>query len=72
MNCRHFAVHTDHGNIVVKKNDKGMPYIDLAGVDGEVALNFVQTVWGNMEGFTRREVEVCERRSILSQSGQGP
>jgi hypothetical protein len=57
MNRGHFVVHTDHGNIVVKKNEKGMPYIDLAGVDGEVALDFVQTVRGNMEGFTRREVE---------------
>ena len=44
MNRGHFVIHTDHGNIVVKKNEKGMPYIDLTGVDGEVALNFVQTV----------------------------
>jgi hypothetical protein len=57
MNRGHFVVHTDHGNIVVQKNEKGMPYINLAGVDGEVALDFVQTVRGNMEGFTRREVE---------------
>ncbi len=40
----HFVIHTDQGNIVVKKNKKGMPYIDLNGVDGEVALDFVQTV----------------------------
>ena len=44
MNRGHFVVHTDHGNIVVKKNDKGMPYINLAGVDGEIALDCVQTV----------------------------
>ncbi len=43
MNSGHFVV-LDHCIIVVKKNEKGMPYIDLAGVDGEVALDFVQTV----------------------------
>ena len=57
MNRGHFVIHTDYGNIVVKKNEKGMPYINLTGVDGEVALDFVQTVRGNMEGFTRREVK---------------
>ena len=57
MNSGHFVVHTDHCNIVVKKNEKGMPYIDLAGVDEEVALDFVKTVQGNMEGFTCCEVE---------------
>jgi hypothetical protein len=57
MNAGHFVIHTDQGNIVVHKNEKGMPYIDLKGVDGEVALDFVQTVQGNMEGFTRREID---------------
>ena len=50
MNRGHFVVHTDHGNIVVKKNYKGMPYIHLVGVDGEVALDFVHTVRGNPYG----------------------
>ena len=57
MNAGHFVIHTDHGNIKVHKNEKGMPFIDIDGVDGEVALDFVQTVRGNMEGFTQREVE---------------
>ena len=57
MNAGHFIVHTNQGNIVVQKNKKGMPYIDLKGVEGEVALDFVQTVQGNMEGFTWREVK---------------
>jgi len=57
MNAGHFVIHTDQGNIKVQKNSKGMPYIDLDSVEGEVALDFVQTVRGNMEGFTRREVE---------------
>ena len=34
-----------------------MPYIDLKGVEGEVALDFIQTIRGNYEGFTSREVE---------------
>jgi hypothetical protein len=24
-----FVIHTDNGNIVIKNNDTGMPYIDL-------------------------------------------
>ena len=44
MHAGHFIIHTDQGNIVVKKNEKGMPYIDLNEVDGEVALDFVQMV----------------------------
>jgi hypothetical protein len=57
MNAGHFVIHTDQGNIVVRKNPKGMPYIDLKSVEGEVALDFVQTIRGNYDGFTRREVE---------------
>ena len=57
MNAGHFVIHTDQGNIVVRKNSKGMPFIDLDGVDGEMALDFVQTIRGNYDGFTRREVE---------------
>ncbi len=53
----HFVIHMDQGNIPVHKNSKGMPYIDLDGVDGEMALDFVQMVRGNMDGFSRREVE---------------
>ena len=34
-----------------------MPYIDLKRVDREIALDFVRTVRGNMEGFTSREIE---------------
>ncbi len=70
MNAGHFVIHTNQGNIVVKKNKKGMPYIDLDGVDGEVALDFVQTVWGNMEGFTWREVkEACAAREVQAMVG---
>ncbi len=30
-----FVVHTDGGNIVVKNNDKGMPYLDLRELEAE-------------------------------------
>jgi hypothetical protein len=57
MNAGHFVIHTDQGNIKVQKNSKGMPFIDLDSVEGEVALEFIQTVRGNMDGFTRREID---------------
>jgi hypothetical protein len=34
-----------------------MPYLDGRDVEAEVALSFIQTVRGNMEGYTQREVE---------------
>jgi hypothetical protein len=50
-------IHTNNGNIVVKNNSKGMPYPYLREREAEVALSFVQTMQGNMEGFTKREVQ---------------
>jgi hypothetical protein len=52
-----FVLKTDQGDIIVKNNGKGMPYLNLQELEAEVALSFVQTVRGNMEGYTRREVE---------------
>jgi hypothetical protein len=59
-----FIIHTDQNNIIVKYNRKGMPYLDLSKLEAKVALSFVQTailfvqtVRGNMEGYTQREVE---------------
>jgi hypothetical protein len=52
-----FVIHTDQGNIIVKNNSKGMPYLDVRDVEAEVALSFIQTVRGNMEGYMQREVE---------------
>ena len=62
---------------MLKNNGKGMPYLDLREFEAEavrsfapeVALSFVQTVRGNMEGFTRREVKeaqkACEAQAML-------
>jgi hypothetical protein len=52
-----FVLKTDQGDIIVKNNNKGMPYLDLRELEAEVALSFIQTVRGNMEGYTKREVE---------------
>ncbi len=73
-----FVIHTKQGNIIVKNNSKGMPYLDIRDMEAEVALmfiqtmigaveaamvapantvSFIQTVRGNMEGYTQRKVE---------------
>jgi hypothetical protein len=55
-----FIIHTNNGNIVVKNNSKGMPYLYLRELEAEAALSFVQTMQGNMEGFTKHKVqEAC-------------
>jgi hypothetical protein len=52
-----FVWHTDQGDIVIKNNSKGMPYLDIQELEAKVALSFVQTVQGNMEGYMRHEVK---------------
>ncbi len=59
-----FIIHTDRGKIIIKSNSKGMPYLDLYELEAKVVLSFmqtamlfVQTVRGNMEGYTEWEVE---------------
>jgi hypothetical protein len=56
--------HINQGNIIAKNNSKGMPYLDLCRLEAKVALSyvqmamlFIQTVRGNMEGYTQHEVE---------------
>ena len=52
-----FIIHTKNGNIVVKNNSKGMPYLYLREREAEAALSFVKPMLGNMEGFTKRKVQ---------------
>jgi hypothetical protein len=60
-----FVCRTKDSNVVLKNNGKGMPYLDLREFKAKAvlsfapkaALSFVQTVRGNMEGFTKGEVE---------------
>ena len=64
-----FICRTKDGNVVLKNNGKGMPYLKLREFEAEVVLSFapeavlsfVQTVQGNMEGFTNREVEEARK-----------
>ncbi len=64
-----FICRTKDGDVVLKNNGKGMPYLDLREFKAkavlsfapEAALYFVQTVQGNMEGFTKREVEEARK-----------
>ncbi len=41
-----FIIHTDQGNIIVKNNSKGMPYLDIRDMEAEVVLSFIQTTIG--------------------------
>jgi hypothetical protein len=60
---------TKDGDVVLKNNGKGMPYLDPREFEAkavlsfapEAALSFVQTVQGNMEGFTKCEVEEARK-----------
>ena len=56
----HFICCTKDCNTVLKSTGKGLPYLDLREFEADAvlsfmpkaALSFVQTVQGNMEGFT--------------------
>jgi hypothetical protein len=64
--------HTDQGDIVIKNNSKGMLYLDIQELEAIVPLSFIQTVRGNMEGYTRCEVKeahtVQEAQAMLGHS----
>ncbi len=49
------------GNIVMRNNSLGMPYLNIRELDGEIALclqqDTIKTIHKNMEGFTKREVD---------------
>jgi hypothetical protein len=57
MNTGKFVLHTHDGDIVVQNNTRGMPYLDIRELEGEVTLCLLQgtikTVQANMEGFTK-------------------
>jgi hypothetical protein len=60
-NARHFIIYMNDGNIVVRSNFHGMPFLNLKELEGEVALCLIEDtidmVWKNMEDFTKRKVE---------------
>ncbi len=57
MNPGHFVIHSDQGDIIVRNNGVGMPYLDVRELKAEVTLCFVQTVRGIMEGYTACKIE---------------
>ena len=66
-----FVVHTDRGEIrFVRCPDSGFPYVDLDDHTVDVAAMLVQSVRGNYEGFTRREIEKAKAaRELQGQIG---
>ena len=70
-----FICHTKDDDVVLKNNGKGMPYFDLREFEAKAvlsfapgaALSFAQMVQGNMEGFTKCEVEE-ERKAREAQA----
>ncbi|KAL7465887.1 hypothetical protein ACHAXS_006188, partial [Conticribra weissflogii] len=65
-----FVVHTLKGKVRFKKNELGLPYISLEGNDAAVCL--LNTIQGNTEGYTKREVqEAVKARRAVSMVG-GP
>ena len=64
-----FICRTKDSNVVLKNNKKGMLYLNLREFEAkavlsfapETALSFVQTMQGNMEGFTNPEIKEAQR-----------
>jgi hypothetical protein len=64
-----FVCRTKDGDVMLKNNGKGMLYLDLRELEAKAvlsfapkaALSFMQTVQGNMEGFTKREVKEARK-----------
>ena len=60
---------TKDGDVMLKNNGKGMPYLDIREFKAEAvlsfapeaALSFVQMVRGNIEGFTKHEVKDAQK-----------
>eukprot|EP00569_Conticribra_weissflogii_P008200 CAMPEP_0171363762 /NCGR_PEP_ID=MMETSP0879-20121228/3564_1 /TAXON_ID=67004 /ORGANISM="Thalassiosira weissflogii, Strain CCMP1336" /LENGTH=562 /DNA_ID=CAMNT_0011870969 /DNA_START=26 /DNA_END=1714 /DNA_ORIENTATION=- len=65
-----FVVHTPKGEVRFRRNDLGLPYISLR--DNAAAVCLINTIRGNTEGYTKRQVkEAHEARRALSMVG-GP
>jgi hypothetical protein len=52
----YYIVHTEHGPVYFHKDENGLPFIDLTSSSENAATLLVQTVRGNYEGFTKKEV----------------
>ncbi|KAL7466691.1 hypothetical protein ACHAXS_006989 [Conticribra weissflogii] len=65
-----FVVHTPSGEVRFKRNDLGLPYISLK--DDKTAVCLVNTIRGNSQGYTKRQIKRAEEaRRAMSMVG-GP
>jgi hypothetical protein len=65
-----FIWHTDQGDIFIKNNSKGMPYLDIQEPKTKATLWFIQTVRGNKEGYIERMVkEACAAQEAQAMLG---
>ena len=64
-----YTIHMNKGIVRFYKDKGGLPYIDLGRSNTAAASMLVQTVRGNYEGYTKREVikakEACRVQSML-------
>ncbi len=65
-----FVVHTPKGEVRFKRNNIGLPYINLR--DNKAAICLINTIRGNAEGYTKRQIKKAqEARRAMSMVG-GP
>ena len=75
-----FVIHANQGNIIIKNNSKGMPYLYLRELEAEVAMTFMQTavlfpqtVRGNIADYMQHEVkEACAVRKAQAMLSHPP
>jgi hypothetical protein len=52
-----FQVHTQDGIVEFKPCERGLHYLDVSDDESNIGLMLVNTVRGNLEGYTRKEIE---------------
>ncbi|KAL7469297.1 hypothetical protein ACHAXS_009567, partial [Conticribra weissflogii] len=63
-----FFVYTDHGKIIFEKNAIGLPYTSIT--EASNALCLINTVRGNFDGYTKKEViQAKKAREALAKVG---
>ena len=63
----YYIVHTERGEVRFYKDEQGLPYIDLSSSGDHAATMLVETVRGNYEGYTKKEVLQAKK----ARRGQG-
>ena len=68
----YYIVHTQDGPVRFHKDKQGLPYIDLDASGEAAATMLVQTVRGNYEGYTKKEVKRAKEARVLQGMIGGP